>query len=170
MFICTVAPGEPVPIMVLEGNNEFLARMPVGFDDATGAVYSVFAALSPLIGYADVPGYECIFSVIEASHDEQHIRECWDGLETQALISDGQHRAVIRNVICMAVDRLVDAAQPGIVSMTTHSSNLPSKALRKFNQICTVFSQKGYKVGRADSYHGRFIWMMERKDEGTGSA
>ncbi|WP_146173366.1 hypothetical protein [Sphingomonas faeni] len=170
MFICTVSPGGPVPIVILRGNEEFLARVPVGFDDDTGAVYSVFAALSPLIGYADVPGYECVFSIIEASHDEAHMRDCWDGLETEPLIPDSEHRGHILNLICMVVGRLVDAAQPGIVSMTTHSPNLPEKALLKFNQICTVFHEKGYTVWLSDSYHGRYVWMMERKGDGTVSA
>lgn len=162
MFICTVHPGSDIPIVVLKGNDEFIARVPVGYEDATGAVYSAFVAFSPLIGYADIPGYECIYSVIEASHDQSHTRDCWDGTETLPLIPDRDDRTIVLNVICLAIDRLIDEANAPIVSMTTHTPNLPSKALRKFNRICTVFREKGYHAGKADSYHGRHIWMMHR--------
>lgn len=167
MFVCTVAPGNPLPLNILRGNEEFIVRIPVGFDDDTGAVYSAFVAFSPLAGHADIPGYECVFSVIEASHDQEHVRNCWDGLETQPLIPKPEDRTMVLNAICMAISVLIDEANAGIVSMTTHSPDLPKKALRKFNRICTVFSDKGYEAGKSDSYHGRHIWMMQRSVRGT---
>jgi hypothetical protein len=162
MFICTLEPGSPIPIVVLKGNNEFIVRAPVGFEDSTGVVYSALVAFSPLIGYADIPGYECVFSIIEAQPDESHIRDCWDGLETKPLIPDTEHRNLIRGTIGLAVTHLIDEACPGLVSMTTHSANLPPKALRKFNELCRVFRGKGYIAGRADSWNGRYTWMMEK--------
>lgn len=162
MFIFTVRQGDPIPFTFLKGENEYIVRIPIGFDDDTNAVYSAFVAFSPLTGYADVPGYECIFSITEASIDEGHLHDFTDGMDTRSIITDPTHRKMIRSLICMAIERLIDESDPGIVSMVTHSADLPVKALSKFSQICSVFRRRGFNAGKADPYHGRHVWMMEK--------
>jgi len=145
---------------MLQGNGEFIARVPCGFDDETGCVYSIFVALSPLAGHADIPGYELIFNIVEAQPDGTHIREYWDGEETKAIIIDREHRRLVRYVLAMLVKPLIDESNANLISMTTHTAGLPRKALHKFNQICSILREGGFQAGPADPYHGHHVWMM----------
>ena len=161
MFACLLAPDNPLECNVLSGEGEFLVRIPIGFDMATNHVFSVFAAMAVIPGQADIPGYELIFNLIESNLSGDDIKVYWDGRETQEIIPNSIDRELVRNAVCTAVDVLIDAAGPNIVSMTTHEAGLPAKALTKFYDICAVFSGKGFKAGKSDVWHGRHIWMME---------
>jgi len=136
--------------------------VPIGFDTDRDKVYSLFVALSPLNGYADAPGYELCFSIIEAMSDQSEIRDFWDGLETKRFLSDPDQRVAVGNLLMLSIRRLVDEAAPGLVQMTTHTAGLPVAALQKFNRISAMFGQLGWDAGRADSWYGHYIWMMQR--------
>lgn len=148
---------------LLSGNGEFIVRVAVGYDSETNYVFSTFVALAPTAGYVDTK-YDLSFAIIEASLDEAHIESRTDGLTTKAVISDRNHRSLIRMVACQSVRHLIDVAKPAVVNMVTHSSDLPEKALQKFHEIAAVFGQNGYKAGRCDPWHGHQIWLMERLD------
>lgn len=164
MIVCTLQDGKDIPVTVLTGEGEFIRRAPIGFDVDTGATYSVFVAFALIPGQADIPGYELIFHLIESQFNEEHIRPIWDGLESKAIFPNPADRRAILAIICMLVRDLIDAAGPGVVSMTTHSPNLPSKALEKYEQIAMVFVVKGYKAGQADPWNGQRIWMMQKAE------
>lgn len=168
MYVSSLIEDEACTLTTLEGNGEFIARVACGYDDETGYVYSLVVALSPLVGQADLPGFELTFSIIEASDNDSHMREIWDGEDTKLIMADAVHRRVICRVLDIAVAHLIDVSQPKVVSMTTHTANLPTPALRKFNRICTVFRDKGYTAGRVDPYHGHYAWLMERTEEEDG--
>lgn len=151
-----------VPITIMRGNGEFLARAPFGYDPIDATVWSVFVALSPLPGYADVPGYELVFNILCAATDGSTVREFWDGRDTKIAFDERPIREQVRHLICRCVELLIDEASPNLVSMTTHSDGLPIEALTKFSEICAVFYGKGFRAGKSDVWHGRHIWMMER--------
>ncbi len=125
-------------------------------------VYSVVVALSPLVGYVDLPGYELVFNVVAADVSGNEMRAYWDGSETKAFLSEASLRLQVRQVIFMLVGLLIDEASPALVSMTTHEAGLPPAALTKYHEICAIFRERGFRAGKADSWHGQHIWMMER--------
>ncbi|WP_151987386.1 hypothetical protein [Rhizobium sp. EC-SD404] len=149
-------------LAMIKGNGEFIVRAPVGYDDQTGLVYSTFVAIAPMAAYTDTK-YDLSFALIEASTDGSHVEDKRDGLATRPVISSNDERSLIRAVICASVSQIIDEAKPSVVSMMTHSSGLPAKALRKFDEIARVFAQQGYRSGRADPWSGHHIWMMERR-------
>lgn len=165
MFVSSIDLTGEVLFDVLRGEGEFIVRAPIGYDDETDVVYSAFVALSPLAGYADVPGYELVFNILEAAIDGSFVHEFWDGADTRRFLSERGLRLRIRTLIFRAVEILIDDAAPNLVSMTTHSPDLPATALMKYQQICGIFRNRGFTAGKADSWHGRHIWMMERTAE-----
>ena len=162
MFTCVIQADVQIELTILQGDGEYLIRAPIGYDGDDDKVYSLFVALSPLPGYADIPGYELCFSIIEAKSDQSFLRDFWDGLETKRILSDARQRGLVSNLLMVAIQRLVDEAAPGLVHMTTHTPDLPRGALQKFYRIAAMFERLGYESGRADSWHGRYIWMMQR--------
>lgn len=144
--------------------GEVVIRVPIGFDDENDHVYSVFIALCSIPGYGDGAKLELIFRVIEASTDGSYIYDYSDGLTTRAFLADGFHRHCVSRVLLAAVDELIDYCKPLAVEMTTHTEDLPGKALRKFHEIAARFADKGYEVAKPDPWHGRWIWMMRLPD------
>ncbi|KQT34673.1 hypothetical protein ASG29_00440 [Sphingomonas sp. Leaf412] len=161
MFVSAFDLTGEISVDKLVGNGEFILRAPIGYDDVEGTVYSAFVALSPLIGYADLPGYELIFN-ITASSEGCDVVAFWDGSETVALLAERSLREKVRVLIFMLIEMLIDEASPALVSMTTHRPGLPIKALAKYHGICAVFRSRGFRAGKADEFHGQHIWMMER--------
>ncbi len=162
MFISALDLTGEVMVDQLRGEGEYLARCPIGYDDIEDTVYSAVVALSPLIGYADLPGYELVFNVVAADIHGREIQAYWDGAETKGFLSDASLRQRVRALICMMVGLLIDDASPALVSMTTHEAGLPPNALTKYHEICAIFRERGFRAGKADSWHGQHIWMMER--------
>lgn len=163
MFISTLEHGQPISVDTMAGNGEFIVRIPIGYDDDTDAVYSLIVALSSLPGMADIPGYELTFSIVVAAIDGSQISECWDGLEARQFLVDADHRSMVKSLIYQAATHLTAESGANLVHMVTHTSNLPERALVKFNEICAVFRGIGFRAGRGDSWHGQHIWMMERQ-------
>ncbi|MBB6410389.1 hypothetical protein [Mesorhizobium sangaii] len=91
-----------------------------------------------------------------------HSHSYWDGNDTKAFLKDAQQRALTTTIALTLVKHLIDVVNPDVVSMVTHTSNLPAPALRKFHQIAVVFAQNGYEAGEADPWNGHHIWMMTR--------
>jgi hypothetical protein len=162
MFVSAVDLTGEVCLDILKGDGEVIVRVAIGFDPNIELVYSVVIALSPLVGYADVPGYELVFNIVEAATDGTELRVFWDGRETSALLPEPALRGQVRDLILLCVGTAVDEASPGLVSMTTHSANLPDRALTKYHEICALFHHRGFTAGKADVWHGHHIWMMTR--------
>ncbi|MEP9400378.1 hypothetical protein [Sphingomonas sp. VNH70] len=162
MYVSLLEPGRGVSVNVLRSDDEFIVQVPIGFDDAARRVYSLFVAMAPLMGCADIPGYELTFEVVDASIDKTDVIAHYDGTATRKFLADPEDRARVRNLLLRATELLIDEAQPNQVQMMTHSAHLPPKALVKFGELCALFGSKGFIAGKADSYHGRHIWMMTR--------
>ena len=161
MFVSALDLTGEVCVDKLFGDGEFILRVPIGYDDVEGTVYSVVVALSPLVGYADLPGYELVFNVT-AADEYGDVVAYWDGSDTAALLAEASLRGRVRALICRLVDMLIDEADPPLVSMTTHRAGLPARALRKYYDICAIFARRGFTAGKADVWHGQHIWMMTR--------
>jgi hypothetical protein len=153
-FFCEVC--ENFSVEVLDRPGEFVATVPLGFDGDCRVSLLVALATEP-----GMPGdqYELVFSIIRLDGDDE---EFFDGLATKPLIPDAEHRSHILAALVGATETLIDAASPRIVSMMTHTANLPDHALPKFHQLAALFRQKGYDAREADRYHGNRIWMMVR--------
>lgn len=161
MFVSALDLTGEVLVDSLAGGGEYIARVPIGYDDVERTVYSVMVTLSPMVGYADVPGYELAFCIVAANETDE-IAAYWDGLETCQLLSEPHLRHQVRALVLMLVSLLIDEAKPPLVSMTTYRAGLPDKALTKYREICAIFSANGYTAGKSDVWHGRHIWMMQR--------
>ena len=158
-FVCTLDPDEDLDVDVIEANGEFIARLAIGYDSETDKTFSLAVALSP------VPGayMELSFSVVGLCQTSGDWSDFWDGLATKPLFPLKEDRSVIRAALMGCVAMLVDVVRPEIVSMSTHTANLPKLALAKFWEVNRIFADRGYRAGRADSYHGRYVWMMRRE-------
>lgn len=156
-FVCEVC--EEFSVELLSRDGEFIATVPLG-SDGVGRV-SLFVALATVPGMPD-DHLELAFSLVRLEGDVEEA--FFDGLATQNLIPDREHRAHILGALIGTVETLIDAAAPRIVSMTSHTPHLPEKALPKFHELAALFRQKGYDARQADRYHGQRIWMMERLD------
>lgn len=163
MFASHLCVDGSVEITTLSANEEYIVRIPLGYDTETQDIISLFVALAPLAGYADVPGMELVFNITAANRTHDQVRTWWDGAETKPILEDPAIRAMVRSLLHRAVEVLIDEAAPSLVSMTTHEAHLPPKALTKFREICAIFAAKGFKAGKADSWHGRHVWMMHKE-------
>ena len=163
-FVCTLEEAAYIDCLISEGEGEFIARMSIGHCDQTGCVYSLFAALSPYIGYIDVRGMELVFNIIEAQPDGTHIQIFWEGTESLAVIDNRQHREIIRTALATVVRILIETAKPGMVAFTTRSAELPQKALVKYYQVLDAILQAGYTGGKTDQWNGRHTWMADRNE------
>ncbi|WP_294354187.1 hypothetical protein [uncultured Sphingomonas sp.] len=161
MFVSTLDLTGEVAVDRLTGDGEFIARAAIGYDDVEGTTYSAFVALSPLTGYADIPGYELVFNITAADAGGD-VMAYWDGADTQHLLIEPYLRAEVRSLICTLVDMLIDDVEPPLVSMVTQVAHLPPAALTKYHQICAIFAGKGYRAGKSNSWNGQHTWMMER--------
>lgn len=156
-FICTIPEGDTVPLDVFTNGTDHVVQALIGYDDFTDCTYSLMVALSPMH-----PGvHELGFSVVEVDVSE-HEHMYWDGRETKRKISNPKHRAAIRVLVCAAVDLLVREYAPSTIWRTTHTADLPTKALRKHEAISRVLVELGYIVREAEKLHGRRLWIAER--------
>lgn len=167
MFICTL--DEETDVSCLFGNSEFIYRAPIGYDDETDHVYSVFVIFSPHAAYGDGTCYELVFRIVESSLDGEYLYDYHDGLQTKAFIREPSQRATVAGLVMHVVERHIDEFKPLAVEMVTYVENLPNEALQKFHRIAALFGEKGYRAGPADPWHGRWIWMM-RLPEVAGDA
>lgn len=158
-FKCTLDPNEDLNIDVIESNGEFIVRLAVGFDPDSEKTYSISVALSPLPGGC----MELSFSVVMYCQHSGDWGDLWDGATTRSVFTSPNDRELIRAALMACIALLVDHVRPEIVSFVTHTPNLPGKALAKFWEVQRIFTDHGYVGGRADPYHGRYVWMMRRK-------
>jgi hypothetical protein len=116
---------------------------------------------------ATCPGYppdyfELSFSVTLEDGDDGDTLSFWDGLATKPIISTVADRSQVLSVLMDTISLLVDEMRPRELHVCTHTADLPQKALRKFNRIAAHCGELGFRGGRTDPYHGRFIWMLAR--------
>lgn len=159
-FICTLDPNLPLVLTAIcseAGQGETIIRIPVGIDDESEAVFSIFVCLATLPGYGALR-HELAFHIIKADDGYEDFYS--DGLETLTTISDRIARNRILQVICIATDKLIDEVAPVEVEIITHEANLPRKALNKYLAIGNVFVKHGYVPAYPDPFHGRHIWMF----------
>lgn len=161
MFHCALTEFDTLEISVTTNGSSFVAQLPIGYDDETEFRYSALVAMESLIGYGG-DTKELVFCLVEYDPETDALFEIWDGRETRFKIRDEQHRNAVMSAILQMTQALIDDVKPRVVSMVTHSANLPEKALTKYNRIAAIFHDAGYKAGKTDVWHGRHTWMMER--------
>lgn len=156
MFVCTI--GDDLEIETLSRGGEFICSMDIGHDDDTR--YSLLVALSPVPGQP-YDYLELIFAVLRITNEGEE--SLFDGQQTKAAIPEKVHRERILGALCALVQTLIDASQPSVVSMTTHTANLPKPALRKFHLVADIFRQRGWVAAQDSPYHGHRAWEMKRQ-------
>lgn len=155
-FDCAVCESFSVEVLTKQG--EYIATVPLG--KTLDASVSLFTALATVPGMPE-DHLELTFAIVKLTDDDEV--PYFDGYATKGLIPEADHRSHILGALIGAVETLIDAAHPRIVSMTTHTANLPEKALPKFHELAALFREKGYDARQADRFHGQRIWMMERQ-------
>ena len=150
-------------LQITQNGSDAVAQIPLGFDADLARNYSLMVTFSPAVG--DGPGeFELVFFIIEFDEMGGNVlQEISDGRAMRAVTQDRQHLDMIGIALLTAVDALITKISPRRIHMSTMTPHLPNKALRKFNMIATLFSQKGYRSGKGNAYHGRHIWMIEKQ-------
>jgi hypothetical protein len=154
-----------VQVSVLQNDSEYIARILIGSDDESGAVFSAVVVLTsnPTLPAGTL---ELMFGIVETSHDVDG--EIWisDGAETQGFLKGADRKAVLDCICTMALE-LAKVAQPDVITFVTAVSYLPDKALTKYGIICKALRDAGYRGGKGDTYLGSEIWMLTRRPEET---
>tara|TARA_R100000365_G_C2727788_1_gene58683 strand:- start:331 stop:798 length:468 start_codon:yes stop_codon:yes gene_type:complete len=140
----------------------YVAQLPVGYDDETLFRYSLFVALGGVAGYGD-DTKEVIYCLLEHDPHSESIEDIWDSIVARRKVPDASHRAAILSAVCQAIEVLIDEARPNVVTMVTHTPNLPAKALTKYQRVLETVARKGYRVGKTDVWNGCHTWIMERQ-------
>ncbi|APT31951.1 hypothetical protein MCBMB27_02660 [Methylobacterium phyllosphaerae] len=156
-FVCTVSEND-LNVEIFKRGDASLSVLPIGYNDDLGTVYSMAVGFEPLPG-GDT---EFFFHVVEAhpEMDEEHIY--WSGRETR-FISDPEDRKAILAAMLYLTQGLLRSSQPETVRWFTHDEDPPDKALVKHFLIANVFDVNGYSVITPDPYHGRRVWLAERR-------
>ena len=162
MFRCTITDEDALDADVLQGNDEYIVNVEIGFDDEVGTVYNAFVVLAPRPGMLDLRVFDLGFSIVEAQPDGSHIDTWWDGSRSRAVIVDPEDRIRVMGAVCAAVGCLINVAEPLGIKMQTHTADLPLKALMKYDRVSTVFTDRGYEGGKTEHYHGLWFYEFER--------
>lgn len=145
----------------LTSAREHLARVLIGHDDETGAIYSVLGSLTPNV---IKPGnhWQFEFGIIESTPEFDAPQYINDGAQTQRFLT-GANRTTVRDIVCLVAVALAEAVKPDTITFMTVVDHLPAKALTKYSHICKALREVGYSGGRGNEFHGNHIWMMIRR-------
>ncbi|WP_162798863.1 hypothetical protein [Paracoccus indicus] len=165
-FICAVdEDADQVEITVSISDEDAYARICLGHDDLTGAIYSV---LVDMPRYLPEPnGRDVHFTITEVVFEDGEQLEYAhrDGLETRFL--DKKARRVALSCIITAIAQLASELNPDTIVMTTITPHLPPKALGKYWAVCKAMNEMGYVARRDSPFHGTQIWIMNRITDET---
>lgn len=89
------------------------------------------------------------------------LRHIDDGRETKAFLAEAERELALR-VICIETIKMLSILSPDSLVMSTMTSDLPEKALRKYDVISRAIRAAGYQGGRGDRFNGDQIWMFEK--------
>ena len=157
-IIWTVEPGD-IEVEVFNRGSEWVSIVPFGYDSETEETISVFVAVAP----QPQGDHEHVFCIVRADQYSDEEQQVWSGLSTKELFPSPDDRAMVLGLICAVTAAVLQEANVRKVFHCTHDDNPPEKALNKHIAIMKVFRDLGYTGGRADSYHGHHIWIMERQ-------
>lgn len=155
-FVRTVELTHDLEANLFSGDGEYVWQLAVGYDDESESTTSLLVTLALLPGGM----YDFAFAVVEA--DSVDTYQYWDGLETKTKIPNKDDRKTILVLICRAVVALVRQSKADRILCSTHSADLPSKALQKFEPIMDTFRQCDYNPVEQEPMHGRRAWIIER--------
>lgn len=150
---------ETIEMNGLDSPEEKMARIAIGHDDDSGAVYSAVVALCR-IPWMPAGNMELQFDIVECVDGIENWHN--DGLHTKRFLS-GKNREYAFGLLCLATDSLVRRVLPDAITMVTVTTRLPQKALGKYEKLCDVVRAIGYEGGQADQYAGSRIWMLKKK-------
>jgi len=150
--------NDQVEMNGLDSLDERIARIAIGYDDASGAVYSAVTALC-VVPWEPASHMELQFGIVECVNEDEEWHN--DGLQTKRFLS-GKDREFAFGLLCIATKNLVEKVMPDHITMMTVTPNLPNKALAKYDKLCHVVRALGYEGGRGDPYSGTNIWMLKK--------
>lgn len=156
-FILDICDDEPFEIRIHKNDLEILATVPIGHDPENGHLYSAHVGLIRLEPFEGPNKSELLFDIIETNDDGSRFID--NGLETQHFLV-GADRTTVLEVICGVTANIVSQRQPDAIVMTTSQSNLPDKALSKYEYVSEALRSAGYEGGEGDSFNGQRIWMF----------
>lgn len=158
-FVCILGTEEFAPPLVERNGSSHLVLIPIGYDLDDDKSYLLMVTFDVLPGGL----YELAFGIVE--HDGEHDSDYtyWDGLELRAKIPSADDRAKILSVLLAVSRYLIDIVKPDEAIMCTHVAGLPKKALRKFEEVCSIIRTCGYDIADYDEYHGQVVWRMVRR-------
>ncbi len=156
-FILDIPADDPFEIRLLENKLEILAIVPIGHDLDIGAQYSIHVALIRIEPFEGLYRAELMFSLVEAIGEEMPFID--DGMETKGFLS-GDDRRLVLEVCCEVAAGLVAHRQPDEIVMTTLQTNLPDKALVKYEKLSGAIQSSGYDGGGGNTFNGQRIWMF----------
>ena len=125
-------------------------------------LYSAHVALVRLEPFTGDFTAELMFDIVETTPDGSRYID--NGLETKSFLSD-QDRRITLSVVCEMTAHIVKQQDPHVIVMTTSQTNLPDKALSKYQYLCDAIRSVGYVGGESNTYEGRHIWMFVKSND-----
>ncbi len=156
-FVFEICDDEPFEIRIHKNHLEILATVPIGHDPESGYLYSAHVSLNRLEPFEGPNKSELMFDIVETRGED--IQFIDNGLETKRFLT-GPDRAAVLEVICVVTANIVSQRQPDTIVMTTSQSDLPNKALNKYEYISNAIRSVGYEGGEGNSFHGQHLWMF----------
>ncbi|MCA0407214.1 MAG: hypothetical protein LCH39_13815 [Proteobacteria bacterium] len=152
-----------ISFQITMNGSDAVVQIPIGFDDELKRNYVLHICMAPFVGAVQSEFELTFFISIYDEKMDAFLAPLWCGKELRNFIPEAPHIARIRIALLTAIEAMISKLSPQHVRVFTYQANLPKKALRKFNLIATLFHHKGYRCGEGDPYHGRRIWMFEKK-------
>jgi hypothetical protein len=140
--------------------GENVAIIDLGYDD-DGTSYKILVALVVVTAMPE-SHRDLYFSIVESKGDmpAKHLKR---GIDTKPFLT-GEHREKVLSAIALITVHLAKLVNCEVLTINTIETDLPYKALKKFDQICEYMTTDGYKGKRTNSFHGAEQWLIKKID------
>ncbi|TDQ63602.1 hypothetical protein ATL17_1609 [Maritalea mobilis] len=145
-------------------NEDNVIILKIGHDIARNVEYSLNCSLSIAIG-ENQSTLEFVFMIIETKPDGTYVSHMMSGLETKGLLTEPEQRTEVLDAVRFSLQILAENLQPSVINMMTCETNLPRKALMKYDYVFDVLPHLGYDARRGNQQLGTHIWIAKRIDQ-----
>ncbi len=165
MFASTLPHGHFLPILAKHGAS-LVAEVLIGSNGATGLIYALRVILCGVGRCDEIDGdaAELIFVVVaydgeDADMDEQVF---YSGNETLLHIPDSNVRSKVAGLVSTLGEYLVSEMMPNRLIFVTKYSNIPLRALPKYENLSEKILALGYSCSKYPTEDGRQLWDLQQ--------
>ena len=149
--------GEDGPNLdVITTDSRAFVVSAIGFDEERGESFVMHVSLdtNPTVG-----GHELSFCLVGTDENDRET-PYWDGSETSFIRPP--FRDLILQTVVVAARALVAELRPERIWLVTQGTNLPVRALRKYQTINRMLATEGYDIQDTDYRYGVHTWILTR--------